>query len=85
MTTPIELSAETLAGVTGGNAFTKALGKAARFIPGVNIAMGAVDAYDTYSTSRSQGKGIGDSLADATTAYLKDATYYDVWGPTPAY
>jgi hypothetical protein len=80
-----ELSATQLVDVTGGNAFTSALGKAARFIPGVNLVASGWDAYGTYSDSRSRGKSVGDSLGDAFTEYLKGATFYNVWGPTPAY
>jgi hypothetical protein len=73
-----ELSTTRLAEVTGGNLFTRALGTAARFVPGLNALSTAWDAWDTFSESRSNGRSVGQSLGDAALGYVKG--WYDLAG-----
>jgi hypothetical protein len=70
--------------ITGGG-FWSTAGKVLRKVPVVSAAFGAYDAYEGYSDWRSKGHGVGESLAKGGVEWLKDATLYDVWKPTPAY
>ena len=56
-----------------------------RLIPGVNAAFSLYEGYSTYQESRSKGKTVGDSLLDAAGNAIRDVTFYDLWGSTPAY
>ena len=68
--------------VTGGAIPWRKIGK---YIPGVGAVLGAYDAYDGYSDWRAKGHGVPESVARGAVEWLKSATYYDLWGSTPAY
>jgi len=71
------ISSTELDDVTGGNATTKVAGRVLRkvgskFIPGVNIASTAYDAYEGvqgYNRARANGQGVGSSLWEGAKSF----------------
>jgi hypothetical protein len=59
--------------------------KLGRYVPGVGSVIGVADAINGYNDWRTKGHGVVESVAKGAVEWAKSATYYDVWGSTPAY
>ncbi|MFN0253011.1 MAG: hypothetical protein ACKV2T_39425 [Kofleriaceae bacterium] len=81
---PQSLTGADLAAIQGGKALpvAKAVTKA---IPVLNAISSLYDGYEGYREARRSGKNVAESVGEGAAAVIAGVTYYDVWGPTPAY
>jgi hypothetical protein len=81
----VQIETARLEAITGGGAVSAVARVGGRPFPLIDAGTSLFDGYQKYSKARADGQSVASSLGEGAAGAISSFTFFDLWGPSPAY
>jgi hypothetical protein len=81
----VQIETAKLEAISGGGAASAVARVGGRPFPLIDAGTSLFDGYEKYTKARSEGQSVGNSLGAGVAGAISSFTFFDLWGPSPAY